>query len=294
MPSLNMLVRVLDHHHGRVDHRADGNRNTTQRHDVGVHALVLHDDERHQHTQRQRNDGHECRAHMKQEHETHHRDDDKFFEQLGGEVIDRAQYQFGAIVRRHDLDTRRQTGLQLFELGLHGGDGVERVFARAHDDDAARNFAFAVEFGDAAAHLRAGLDARHILQQHRHTGLAGRERNRAEVIERFQIAADAHHVLGLAQLQHRAAGFAIRVLDRTDHFGVADVVGAQPIRIEHHLILFDHAADRGNLGDVGQGLQFVFEKPILQRAQFGQIVFTGAIHQRVFVNPADTRRVRPQ
>ncbi len=66
-PALDVLVRVLDHHHRGIDHRADRNRDATQRHDVGVHALVVHDDEGHQHTERQRNDGDQRRAQVEQE-----------------------------------------------------------------------------------------------------------------------------------------------------------------------------------------------------------------------------------
>ena len=35
---LQVLVRVLDHHDGRVDHRADGDGDAAQAHDVGVDA----------------------------------------------------------------------------------------------------------------------------------------------------------------------------------------------------------------------------------------------------------------
>ena len=50
VPRLDVLVRVLDHHHRGIDHRANGDRDPAERHDVGVDALVVHDDERYQHT----------------------------------------------------------------------------------------------------------------------------------------------------------------------------------------------------------------------------------------------------
>ena len=58
VPSLYLLVGVLDHHHGGIDHSADGDGNPAQGHDVGVDALVAHDDEGNQHAHRQRNDRH--------------------------------------------------------------------------------------------------------------------------------------------------------------------------------------------------------------------------------------------
>ncbi len=50
-----------------------------------------------------------------------------------------------------------------------------------------------------------------------------------------------------------------------------DVVGAQPIRIEHDLVLAHHAADARDLGHVGHGLQLVLQEPVLQRAQLRQV-----------------------
>ena len=66
-PLLEVLVRVLDHHHGSVDHRTDGDGDAAERHDVGVHALIAHDDERRQDAERQRDDGDERRAQVEQE-----------------------------------------------------------------------------------------------------------------------------------------------------------------------------------------------------------------------------------
>jgi hypothetical protein len=53
MPSLDVLVRVFDHHHRCIDHRTDGDRDAAQRHDVGIDALVVHDDKRGQDAERQ-------------------------------------------------------------------------------------------------------------------------------------------------------------------------------------------------------------------------------------------------
>ena len=85
-PALEVLVRVLDHHDRRVDHRADGDGDAAERHDVRVHALVVHDDERHQDADRQRDDRDERRAQVEQEHEADERDDDEFLDQLLAEV----------------------------------------------------------------------------------------------------------------------------------------------------------------------------------------------------------------
>ena len=75
-----------------------GDGDAAQRHDVGVDALVMHDDEGHQDAQRQRDDGDECRAQVEQEDETHHRDDDEFLQQLEAQVLDGPLDQLGGAV----------------------------------------------------------------------------------------------------------------------------------------------------------------------------------------------------
>ena len=83
-----MLVRVLDHHDRRIDHRADRNGDPAKRHDVGVHALEAHHQKGCQNTQRQGHHGDQRRAGVPQKQQAHERNDDEFLDQLGGEVID--------------------------------------------------------------------------------------------------------------------------------------------------------------------------------------------------------------
>ena len=51
-----------------------------------------------------------------------------------------------------------------------------------------------------------------------------------------------------------------------------NAVGAQLVRVEHHLVLAHHAAHRSHFRDIGQRLQLVFEEPVLQRAQLAQVM----------------------
>src|SRR6516162_5334483 len=107
----------------------------------------------------------------------------KFFDELRLEVLDRALDEPGAIVGRNDLDSRRKARFELRELRFDGIDGLERIFARAHDDDAAGDLSLTIKVGDSAPHLRANLDSGHIAQAHRDPGLGRRERDIAEVIQ---------------------------------------------------------------------------------------------------------------
>ena len=125
---------------------------------------MAHHDEGDEDAERQRDDGDEGRAQVKEEDEADHGDDEKLLEQLVAEVLDRALDEARAVVHRSDLDAPGQARLQRRELGLHRGDGLECVLARAHDDHAADRLAFAVELADAAPHVGAELDSRDVAE----------------------------------------------------------------------------------------------------------------------------------
>ena len=293
-PMLQMLMGVLDHHHRRVDHRTDGDRDAPQRHDVGVDALVVHHDERRQDAQGQRDDGDQRRAQVEQEEEADHRNDDEFLNQLVREVLHCAFDQPRAVVDRHDLHTSRQAGRQALELALDRSNGLQRVLSRAHHDHAADGLSLAVEFADAAPHFRTDLHPRYVAQTHRHAGGCRHERHLPKIFQAPQVARGAHHVLGLAEFEHRAARLLVRALDRLHDLGVRDAVGRKLVRIEHDLVLAHHAAHGSDLGHVGHGLQLVLEKPVLQRAQLRDVHLAAAVDQRILVDPTDAGRVWTQ
>ncbi len=199
---LNVLVRVFNHDDRSVDHSADGYRYPAKRHDVCVHALIVHDDESDQHTKWQRHDCDKRRAQVKQEHQAHQRDDDEFLHQLGLQVVNSAQDQVRAVIHGHNFNAGWKTRLEFFELRLHRCNRLQSVLARAHHDHAASDLAFTIQLGNTAPHFRAELHARNIAQSHRNTSIGRQQRNLSEVIERAQIACGADHVLRLTQFQH--------------------------------------------------------------------------------------------
>ncbi len=83
-----MLVCILDHDNGRIDHGADRDRNAAKTHDVGSQPEQLHRAERHQHTNGQHQDRHQRTSDMQQEDDTNQGNDDAFLQQRmleGGE-----------------------------------------------------------------------------------------------------------------------------------------------------------------------------------------------------------------
>ncbi|MEA3221166.1 MAG: hypothetical protein OZX49_02285 [Immundisolibacter sp.] len=293
LPGLDLLVRVLDHHDGGIDHGTDGDGNAAQRHDVGAQALLAHDAKRDQHAQRQRHDGHAGRAQVPQEHRAHQRHDDELLDQLAREVVHRAVDQLAAVVGGDDLHPRRQAGAQFGDLCVHGAQRAAHILARAQDHHAADGLALAVEFRDTAAHFRAKLHLRHIAQGDRHAADQP-QRNGAKVLQRLQVAAGAHHEFSLAQRQHGAAGLLVGALDGGAQRLVSDAQRRQLHRIGHDLVLPDHTAYARHLGHVGQGFELEAQKPVLQGAQLRQVVPATFVDQRVLVNPADAGGIRPQ
>ena len=62
-----------------------------------------------------------------------------------------------AVVGRDDAHAFGQRRLDFLQLLFDAIDDGERVLAVAHHDDAADDFAFAVQFGDAAPDVRAEM-----------------------------------------------------------------------------------------------------------------------------------------
>ena len=241
LPGLQLLVGVLDHHHGCIHHGAHSNGNAAQGHDVGVDALVAHHQKRRHDPQRQRNDGDQRRTQVPEEQDTDHRHHNELLYEFGGEVLDRPLDKCAAVVGGDDLHALGQAALQLAEFGLYGLDRFLGVLARSQHDHASSHFPLAVEFGNTAPHLRPDLERSDIAQAHRNPG-ARHERDGPEVVQRLEVAAGAHHVFGPGQIQHRPTRFLVSALD-----GLADLCQSQPLGseldgVKHHLVLLDHAA----------------------------------------------------
>ena len=162
-----MLVHILDHYDGTIDHRPDRNRDAAQRHDVGVHALRPHDDECRENTDRETDNRDQRRTHVKQKNDAHQGDYGKLQQQFIAEVFHRPPDQGRAVVHGDDLHALRQALLQLREPGLDAIDGALSVLAETHHHDAADGLALAIELSNAAAHPRAQIDLGHVLQAQR-------------------------------------------------------------------------------------------------------------------------------
>src|SRR4029079_19676971 len=114
--------------------------------------------------------------------------------------------------------------------------------------DAADDLAFSVQFSDATPLVGSELDPGDILQKHR-CAVPAVEHHLLQVGNPPQIPLDAHHELGLAELDHAPAHITVAVPDRGVDLGQRNAIGLQFPWTAHTLILLDEAADRGHLGD---------------------------------------------
>jgi hypothetical protein len=288
---LQVLVGVLDHHDGGVHHGADGDGDAAEAHDVGVHAQRVHDGESDQHPDRQHEDGHQGAPEMQQEQRAYRRHHRAFLDQGAAQVVDGPEDQVGAVVHRLDRDAFRQARREFGQAVLDVLDDLQGVLAVAGQRDAGNHLALAVEFGDAAPLVRDQFHPRHVAQQHRGAVL-GLEDQAFQVGLAMQVAAPAHHVLGLRPLDHPAADIAVAVLQHLGHRPQRKPEGLQLVGIDRDLVLLDEAAEARDLRHaLGLG-QLVAHEPVLQGAQFRQRI--GLAQQRVLVDPAHPGGVRPQ
>ena len=284
-----VLVGVLDHDDRRVHHGADRDRDAAEAHDVGAEAQQLHGAERHQHADRQHQDRHQRAANVQQEHDADQRDDDAFLEQRVLERVDGRVDQVRAVVDRHDLDRFRQAAGDLLEALLDVLDDVERVDAEALQHDAARDLAFAVQFGDAAPLVGTEFDPRDVAQQDRRA-VADLQDDVAEVVDALQIALAADDVFEFGEFDGAAADIGIAGADRVAHLLHGDAEVAHALRIEDHVVLPDEAADARDFRDAFGLGERELQIPVLDRARVGEVQLLR--HDRVLVDPADAGRVR--
>src|SRR6266511_1305269 len=169
--SFQPLVRVFDHDDGGVDHRADGDGDPAEAHDVRAKPKHIHAEVRDQYAERQGNDRNERAADMKQEHETDEGDHHALLDQRSLEGLDGAVDQIGSVIDGLNRYALRQARRDFGDAILHICDDRKRVLAEALNRNPGNNLAFSVELGDAAPLVGCELDTGHVFQQHRHAAI---------------------------------------------------------------------------------------------------------------------------
>src|SRR5258707_1398733 len=194
-----MLMSVLDHDNGAVDHGADSNRDASEAHDVRADAKRLHGGESHQDADRQHYDRDQSTTHVQQEHDADERNDDAFLGERSLQRLDRIVNEIGTIVDRDDLDPLRQRRGHVGQTSLHIVDHIQRVLPEALQRDPAGDLPLSVKLGDATALIRSKFDPRHILEQDGRTFLHF-QYNTREIGDALDVPPAAYDELKLRQL----------------------------------------------------------------------------------------------
>src|SRR5690606_17835793 len=128
-----------------------------ERHDVGADAEEIHQDERDEDGDRQRESDDENAAEMPKEDDVSQRDENDFLNESMAQRIDGAFDKAAAVVEGLDGNAGGETGGELGDFLLHSVDHLHGVFAGAHHNDAADHFA-AIDVERAAAEVATHLD----------------------------------------------------------------------------------------------------------------------------------------
>src|SRR5262249_10343233 len=150
-----------------------------------------------------------------------------------------------------DLHALRETVLDLGEPLFDRVDYRERVLAVAHDDDAARRFAFAVELREAASNVGTDAHLADVADANRRAALDVRDRRVPDLVRRLDVAATANDLFVPRDLEHAAADFLIRLAHGAHDVVHADAEGEELVRVDVDLVLLHVAADACDLRDAG-------------------------------------------
>src|ERR1700728_3720887 len=104
---------------------------------------------------------------MKEENDDDEADDDRFFEQIAFQRVDRFLNKSRPIIPGDNFDSRRQSLLNLCELLLDPVDNGEGVLAIAHYDDATDRLSVAVPLSGTFAKIGPQADDAQVPDQHR-------------------------------------------------------------------------------------------------------------------------------
>src|SRR5262245_15457904 len=284
-----MFVSVFDHHDSSVDHRADGDGNAAQAHDVRTQSKQVHAKIGNQHPEWQRDDRDQCAADMQQKNHTDQCNYEAFFCERALESVDGPVDQIGAVIDRIYGHSLRQTGRYLRKPILDISDHSERVLPKPLQSDAGDNLTLTVHLGNAAPLIRTEFDAGHILEQHRYATIIS-DHDLLKVRQAFDVTSPPHCELGFRKLDRAPAHIRVAGAQYFADFCNGNAKCLQAARINHNAVLLDEAANARDFRNALRLRNAVPDVPILDGAQFGQASLRTANH--VLVHPPDTRCVR--
>src|SRR2546430_828158 len=202
---------------------------------------------------------------MQKEDDVDERDDDRLLDQRPPERVDRAVDERRAVVKRDDLDARRQARLERLNLFLHAVDHVHGADAVARHDDTPDRLFGALHEGRRTERIT-DLHGGDLPDEDRHAALGG-DNHILQVARALDQPETAYHGPRPTGLDDVAANVAVAAHDGIDDGRERDLVGAQAVGIHVDLVLPDEPADAGDLRHAGDRVELIPDEPVLDGAQ---------------------------
>ena len=283
------MHHVLSRYDRRIDQHADRNGDPRQRHDVRLDVGNAqapqdpHDHKRRQGRKRQRHRDDERRAEVHQHQDDADRGGEHRFDEGRRDGAHGPLDQRRALVSGDDLHSRRQSGVELGDLGLQAPRHFERILAVAHQHDPTHDFV-SVLFENSPPRTR---PQRHPAQfGYSDDAAIGRgDENVLEIAEhllrirlgfriggRAQPANSPYDVFGVPLVDDLSPDGGVRAGQFSQDGRQLDSFVAHFQRVEIDMVFEHLSADAGDLGHAGHRFELMLYEPVLNVAQFAQIV----------------------
>jgi hypothetical protein len=182
--------------------------------------------------------------------------------------VDAIPDQAGAVIEGLELHPLGEdaAGVQLGNLFLDRSHHLPAAAAPDHQDDAGHGFPFAVLKHRSPAAGRSFTYGGHVPDQDR-GAVHCFQHHRFDVLDGLHQTQASNQGLLAPFLQDVAAGINIAGSQAAKDLLQAEIEFPQPVRVHLHLVLFDVAAERVDVGDARDGFQKRPDSGVLEGAQ---------------------------
>ena len=212
--------------------------------------------------------------------------------QCRGHSCGRLVYQCPLIVVGDCLHALRQAGVDFLKALLHPCDHIGCIGAIELQNQTRNDLPLAVCGCKSLTDTPAHGDMAKVAHTHGASVFNGND-NLSEVFDRSGKPDPAYRVLFGPYFEKLRAFCLVSTPQRADHIGNLDIIGEQRIGIEPDLILFFVAAEGQYFRDTRNGLQLVFDDPVLDFTHLDKVAFAGLVFQTEIQDNAKPGRYRP-
>ena len=289
-----MTVDVLEHHHGVVDHDADGEHEREHGDVVQREAHVAHEGEGRDHRRGNRDARHHRAAPVADEEENGQRDQDRAEPHVDADRLDRRLDEPRLVADAAHLDVRGQHRPEAVELRLHPVDHLDGVRAGLLADDELDGV-LAVQARERARLDHAVLRVAEVAHPERAVAHV-RDDQVVEVRDGLDASHRPDHELAPGLIEAPARQLQVLALDRFAHLADRETLRREAIRIHRDVDGALLPAEHDDLSDTGERLDVLLHLPARELGHLAQVPAArerDAHHRnRVHVELVDHRRVR--